>query len=252
MQYTLTINGVNVIDGATNGLLTSTNQTLSIDQAVTYINQHSSQTGVVASKNSSGNLVLTAEDGRNIEVRETWQFVDGTTGASDSSGTYSSVFGTIDVTDDATPSNDNGTVTTNAITHRGQITLTSSDSITISTGQAVIGFGVGRINASGSLEGQNVLTTAAANDTILAVDSALKAVSNLRSTLGAIQNRFESTITNLSTASENLTASRSRIQDADFAAETANLTRAQILQQAGVAILAQANSMPQNVLSLLR
>ncbi len=91
-----------------------------------------------------------------------------------------------------------------------------------------------------------------ANDAIVRVDSALTSVSALRSTLGAIQNRFESTITNLTTAAENLTASRSRIQDADFAQETAALTRAQILQQAGTAILAQANAVPQNVLSLLR
>jgi flagellin len=91
-----------------------------------------------------------------------------------------------------------------------------------------------------------------ANDAIVRVDAALTSVSSLRSTLGAIQNRFESTITNLTTAAENLTASRSRIQDADFAQETAALTRAQILQQAGTAILAQANAVPQNVLSLLR
>ena len=97
-----------------------------------------------------------------------------------------------------------------------------------------------------------VETAADANETIVRVDAALTSVSSLRSTLGAIQNRFESTITNLTTAAENLTASRSRIQDADFAQETAALTRAQILQQAGTAILAQANAVPQNVLSLLR
>jgi flagellin len=98
----------------------------------------------------------------------------------------------------------------------------------------------------------SVESAADANDTIVRVDAALTSVSSLRSTLGAIQNRFESTITNLTTAAENLTASRSRIQDADFAQETAALTRAQILQQAGTAILAQANAVPQNVLSLLR
>lgn len=98
----------------------------------------------------------------------------------------------------------------------------------------------------------SVETAGDANTTIVRVDAALTAVSSLRSTLGAIQNRFESTITNLTTAAENLTASRSRIQDADFAQETAALTRAQILQQAGTAILAQANAVPQNVLSLLR
>lgn len=98
----------------------------------------------------------------------------------------------------------------------------------------------------------SVETAGDANNTIVRVDAALTNVSSLRSTLGAIQNRFESTITNLTTAAENLTASRSRIQDADFAQETAALTRAQILQQAGTAILAQANAVPQNVLSLLR
>ena len=77
-------------------------------------------------------------------------------------------------------------------------------------------------------------------------------MSSLRSQLGAIQNRFESTIANLGAVSENLTASRSRIQDADFAAETAALTRGQILQQAGIAVLAQANAAPQSILGLFR
>ena len=77
-------------------------------------------------------------------------------------------------------------------------------------------------------------------------------INSARSSLGAYQNRFSSVVTSLQTTSENLSASRSRIVDADFAAETANLTRNQILQQAGTAMLAQANSLPQNVLSLLR
>jgi flagellin len=97
-----------------------------------------------------------------------------------------------------------------------------------------------------------VTTVSNANTTITRVDSALSAVSGLRSTFGAIQNRFESTIASLSAVSENLEASRSRILDADFAAETAALTKAQILQQAGVAILAQANAQPQSVLALLQ
>jgi flagellin len=84
------------------------------------------------------------------------------------------------------------------------------------------------------------------------VDAALTSVSTLRSTFGAIQNRFESVIANLSATAENLTASRSRVQDADFAAETANLSRSQILQQAGTAMVAQANQLPQGVLALLR
>jgi flagellin len=84
------------------------------------------------------------------------------------------------------------------------------------------------------------------------VDAALTAINSNRAALGAIQNRFQSTIENLQTSSENLSASRSRIQDADFAAETAALARAQILQQAGTAMIAQANQLPQQVLSLLK
>ncbi|MCC6505245.1 MAG: flagellin, partial [Aquimonas sp.] len=84
------------------------------------------------------------------------------------------------------------------------------------------------------------------------IDSALATINSSRANLGALQNRFSNVVSNLAINSENVTAARSRIQDADFAAETANLTRAQILQQAGTAMLAQANQVPQNVLSLLR
>lgn len=91
-----------------------------------------------------------------------------------------------------------------------------------------------------------------AQSAIKIVDAALNAVNGQRAQFGALQSRFQSVVTNLQTTSENLSASRSRIQDTDFAAETANLTRAQILQQAGTAMLAQANSLPNGVLALLR
>ena len=84
------------------------------------------------------------------------------------------------------------------------------------------------------------------------IDSALAAVDGQRACFGAPQARFVSTISNLQLSSENMSASRSRIQDADFAAETANLSRAQILQQAGTAMVAQANQIPQGVLALLK
>ncbi len=84
------------------------------------------------------------------------------------------------------------------------------------------------------------------------VDGALAAVNSQRASLGALQSRFETTVSSLSTSSENLSAARSRIQDADFAQETANLSRAQVLQQAGTAMIAQANQLPQQVLSLLK
>jgi flagellin len=96
-------------------------------------------------------------------------------------------------------------------------------------------------------------TTAANSQALLtSVEDALTYVSEQRAALGAQQNRLDYTVANLQTQAENISASKSRITDADFAAETANLTRAQILQQAGTAMLAQANSLPQNVLSLLR
>ncbi|MDH5230118.1 MAG: flagellin [Gammaproteobacteria bacterium] len=97
----------------------------------------------------------------------------------------------------------------------------------------------------------SVSTAAGALTTIDTIDTALDAISTTRGTYGALQNRFESVVRNNQNVAENLAASRSRIQDADFAQETANLTRAQILQQAGVAMVSQANSIPQNVLSLL-
>jgi flagellin len=98
----------------------------------------------------------------------------------------------------------------------------------------------------------DLTSVSGANDAIQIADGALATVGSARAQLGATMNRFEQTISNLRIASEAQTAARSRIQDADFAQETAALTRAQILQQSGMAILAQANSLPQNVLTLLR
>ena len=104
--------------------------------------------------------------------------------------------------------------------------------------------GVATINVTGA-------TATNANAAITAVDTALTTVNTARSTLGAVQNRFRSTVANLQSISESTSSSRSQIQDADFAAETAAMSRAQILQQAGVSVLSQANAMPQSVLKLL-
>jgi flagellin len=98
----------------------------------------------------------------------------------------------------------------------------------------------------------NISTFKGAQQSMEIIDKALSQVNSARASLGAVQNRFTSTIANLSTSSENLSAAKGRITDADFASETANLSRSQILQQAGTAMLAQANSLPQQVLSLLR
>nr|WP_281367579.1 flagellin [Stenotrophomonas tumulicola] len=98
----------------------------------------------------------------------------------------------------------------------------------------------------------DITTTAGADNALNAMDAALLSINSSRADLGAVQNRFSSTIANLTTSSENMSAARSRIRDVDYAQETAELTRAQILQQAGTAMLAQANQVPQNVLSLLQ
>ncbi|ADP98135.1 flagellin [Marinobacter adhaerens] len=107
-------------------------------------------------------------------------------------------------------------------------------------------------NSNVSVNGLDISTRAGSDQALVAVDFAIDQVNQFRSDLGAVQNRFESTIANLSTSVENLSASNSRILDADFAAETAKLSKAQVLQQAGISVLAQANARPQQVLSLLQ
>ncbi|MCL0037001.1 hypothetical protein M1N01_01640, partial [Thermodesulfovibrionales bacterium] len=97
----------------------------------------------------------------------------------------------------------------------------------------------------------DITTAHNANVAISGIDNALADITSGRGDLGAIQNRFMSTISDLQVTVENLTAARSRIMDADFAAETANMTKAMIIQQSGISVLAQANIMPQNILALL-
>lgn len=115
------------------------------------------------------------------------------------------------------------------------------------SGQEISVAATAAVSVSGS-----VATVDAAKTALTAIDTALDDVNTKRATLGAVQNRFESVIGSLQVSVENQTAAKGRILDADFAAETANMTRAQILQQAGTAMLAQANSVPNNVLTLLR
>lgn len=112
---------------------------------------------------------------------------------------------------------------------------------------------LGVYNASLTATGAvDVSSAAAASGELSGLDTDINSLSTSRSTFGAVQNRFEAVVVNLTTYAENLTAARGRIQDADFAMETANLTRSQILQQAGVAMLAQANALPQTALALLQ
>jgi flagellin len=128
-----------------------------------------------------------------------------------------------------------------------RITMTSTNMTTAPTMTALFDFATPPGAAP-----SNILTQVASQNVLPQIDAALTTINSERANFGAIQNRFEAVIENLQVAAENQTAARSRIMDADFAAETAALTRAQVLQQAGTAMLAQANQLPNNVLQLLQ
>ncbi|MBN9694509.1 MAG: flagellin FliC [Zoogloea sp.] len=133
----------------------------------------------------------------------------------------------------------------------------STDSISVTSGQVGLSSGTFGTTSAGSISGASISGAgsagiANASAAIASIDTALNELNTARANWGAVQNRFTSVVQTLQVASENANASRGRIMDADFAKETANMTRAQILQQAGTAMVAQANSMPNNVLSLLR
>ena len=220
--YELDINGVTVFNYTATAAFTT--EGLTQQQLIDRINMYSSQTGVGAAL-SGTNIELTAADGRDIGVDVT-------------------------VTAGATAAFNAGSTT------HGFIELSSSDDIKI-TGDASnkLGFGAGATTITKdaqTLSNIDVKTVTGANNTMKRIDSALNVISNMRADLGAVLNRFQSTTANLSNVLENITAAHSRIMDADFAAETANITKAQILQQAGISVLAQANTLPQNVLTLLR
>ncbi|PCJ33300.1 MAG: flagellin FliC [Gammaproteobacteria bacterium] len=132
----------------------------------------------------------------------------------------------------------NGTAVLSGATLTVQVGAENGDQVAIST-------------TATSTTTADVSTSTGAATALTSLDTDIDTISKLRATFGAVQNRFEAVISNIQSFSENTAAARSRIQDADFAAETANLTRAQILQQAGVSIIAQANTLPQAALSLL-
>lgn len=249
--YSLRINGQDIFaafDQATNGVLTGA-------QIADAINAQSSTTGVTASLSGS-DLRLSAADGRDIIVGQEYGAGAGgglTAGAGGSTTVNGVVFR--DGTFDAAVANATATSTDADAVNGGTLTFTANENIIITGDGDDMGFTGANLTIAldtTTLNSVDVTTVTNANTAISRIDSALTTVSGLRSTLGAIQNRFESVTTSLSATTENLSASRSRIQDADFAAETAALTRAQILQQAGVSVLAQANVLPQNVLALLQ
>ncbi len=189
------------------------------------INAVSAETGVIASLDINSRLVLTAEDGRNIDLQ-----VSDANAATRTGLTTGVSLGRLEISSDE------------------QVRIEGADTSLIGLANAVELVGVNSTNAVDTI---NILDRENANRAIGIVDRALEQISGNRARLGAIQNRLEATISNLTTISENLSSSRSRILDADFADETARLSRNQILQQAGTSILAQANQQPQQALALL-
>jgi flagellin len=230
--YTLTVNGTTVMSA-----VAATGATIAA--VTTAINANSATTGVTASYSGAA-LTLNAADGRTITLGQTATATEGIQAAVGSNNTVNAAL--------------TGAAGAAVLAVTGSIRLNAAENITVGgTTPAVAGFGAATYALGNSaLNTASVTTVANANTAITRVDSALSTVSSLRSTFGAIQNRFDSVIASLSTTAENLSSSRSRVQDADFAAETANLSRAQILQQAGTAMVAQANQGPQAVLALLR
>jgi flagellin len=249
--YSLRINGQDIFaayNQATGGVL-------SAQQITDAINAQVTNTGVTATL-TGANLRLSAADGRDVNIAQAFGGAAGG-GITAGAGGSTTVNGVVyrDGTLDTTIANAGAYSTTAAAVNGGTLTLTATENIVITGDGAIMGFAAANTTIARdttTISSANVLTVVGANNAINRVDAALTSVSNLRSTFGAIQNRFESVIANLEAVAENLTASRSRILDADFAQETAALTRGQILQQAGTAILAQANALPQNVLTLLR
>lgn len=150
----------------------------------------------------------------------------------------------------------NGTALLSANNTSISIAVDYDDGATNNIAVTIGDFNIAAFGDTGSggtdISGATIATAAGATAALGNIDTALQAVDTQRAGLGAVQNRLSSTINNLANVRENLTASRSRVMDTDFAAETANLSKYQVMQQAGTAVLAQANAIPQNVLSLLR
>ncbi|KZY74799.1 flagellin [Oleiphilus sp. HI0071] len=216
----ITLNGV-AIAATSTGTLASEDVALYVDA----INAETGQTGVRAEVLDDDQYTLIADDGRNIVI----------TGQSAAEG--------LGATD---------------LVYAGSVVLSSGGEFTLGTSTGDIenaGFTVGTFGASESgtlLKDVDISTEAGAKAAITAADNALGQVNSVRASLGSIQSRFENVITANASTIEAFSASSSRIKDADFAAETAALSRAQVLQQAGISVLAQANARPQQVLSLLQ
>ncbi len=203
--------------------------------AISAFNAQSAKTGVTASYENGKGVKLTNASGNDISLSDATG-TGATLQAYKGDGTLSAVAATA--------------LGATASVAKGSVTLDSAGSFT--TTDAGSGLAINGSSDLASVADIDVSTFDGAQKAIKVADAALAKVNDQRAQLGALQSRFDSTISNLQSSNENLSASRSRIVDTDFASETANMTRGQILQQAGTSMLAQANSLPNGVLSLLR
>ena len=221
--------------------LTSGTGTDALSAAVNAFNDQQAKTGVVATiASDSQSISLTNYDGKQIDLRSTSFANAAAVVLSTNAGVTASANVTLDTA---------AAISTAVI--QGQVTFDSTKSFVVSGTADEVVSGATETSTLLKVSDLDISTVSGSNTAMSIVDAAISQVSNQRAKFGALQNRFSSTISNLETSVENLSAARSRIRDADFAVETAELTRTQILQQAGTAMLAQANSIPQNVLSLL-
>jgi len=230
---------------APSGSSGSTADTLTSAELAAAINDAGIE-GLSAKAANGTTLTLTDSQGRNIAITaESKSLVTNTATGSTTQTALGSTAAGLAVSDIGA----NGSVV-----KYGRVSIEALETITIGgDNEANAGFTDDQIQGvAGDLSSLSIADVDKANDAIKRIDSALQTVNGLRSELGAVQNRFDSTIANLATTSENLSAANSRILDADFAAETAKLSKAQVLQQAGISVLAQANARPQQVLSLLQ
>jgi flagellin len=242
-SYTLQIQGDNSTPQNIAFTLTSMSGADRLSATVAAINDQSAKTGVTAALNEAGDrVILTNASGNDIKVgKDAAPNNAGDVTVTKLQADGAKVPGTATL----------GAATAGYSTTSGYITLDSDKSFAVTaTSQGDPFYNGGSVLQK--VADLDVTTFENATQALKTVDSALAFISGERANLGALQSRFETSIASLNITSENLSASRSRILDADFAMETANLSRTQILQQAGTAMVAQANQIPQGVLSLLK
>ena len=245
-SFSLALKGDNATATNITFNVTANNTPAGLADAMKAINDSASQTGITAKLNAnSDGLVLTNDGGKDINIANAAASAGSITLASQDAGqTLSS--GTLAFT----AATSAGTGVT--VASRGTVEYSSDKGYTVAGTTDTMGASSAAASTQKAVNTIDVSTVDGATRALKIIDSALAAVNGQRASFGALQSRFETSIANLNTSSENMSASRSRIQDADFASETANLSRAQILQQAGTAMVAQANQIPQGVLSLLK